>query len=77
MNTIDANDSANFLAFPQELHKDVSAKSITVYASVPIKPFWGADWNLLTNVWEFAKALDWINIRVWLLVGRRGSELAD
>lgn len=68
-NTIDTNDSANFLAFLQEFYKAISGKNITVSASVPITPWRGADGKPLTNVLEFAKVLDWVNIMNYDIYG--------
>ncbi|KAH8997040.1 chitinase [Lactarius hatsudake] len=61
-NTISTNDSANFLSFLQTLRGQDGARDLTISAAVSIKPFVGSDGNPLTDVSEFAKVLNYIEV---------------
>jgi len=63
-NTISADDSANFLDFLQKFRAQAAQHSQDVFvsAAVSITTFVGADGNPLTDVSEFAKVLDYIEI---------------
>ncbi|KAH8984623.1 glycoside hydrolase family 18 protein [Lactarius akahatsu] len=67
-NTISTNDSANFLSFLQTLRSQDGARDMIVSAAVSVKPFVGSDGNPMTDVSEFAKVLNYIevmNYDVW------------
>ncbi|KAF8801135.1 endochitinase [Phlegmacium glaucopus] len=67
-NTISPDDSANFLAFLQDLRKDPVGARITLSAAVGITPFAGPDGTPMTDVSGFAAVLDHIaimNYDVW------------
>ncbi|KAI9458903.1 chitinase [Lactarius psammicola] len=67
-NLISADDSANFLSFLQTLRNQDGAKDLIISAAVSIKPFVGSDGNPMTDVSEFAKVLNYIevmNYDVW------------
>lgn len=59
-NAISPNDSANFLAFLQELRKDPTGARITLSAAVGMTPFAGPDGSPMTDVSGFAAVLDHI-----------------
>jgi len=56
------NDSANFLAFLQTLRNQDGAQDLIITAAVSITPFIGANGSPMTDVSEFAKVLDFIEI---------------
>ncbi|KAI9444239.1 chitinase [Lactarius indigo] len=67
-NTISTNDSANFLSFLQTLRSQDGAQDLIISAAVSIEPFVGPDGNPMTDVSEFAKVLNYIelmNYDVW------------
>ncbi|KAG2074128.1 chitinase [Suillus decipiens] len=67
-NTINANDTANFLAFLQELRKNPVAAKLVLSAAVSVLPFYDATGDHSTDVSGFAKVLDYIvimNYDVW------------
>ncbi|KAG2039741.1 glycoside hydrolase family 18 protein [Suillus americanus] len=67
-NTISANDTANFLAFLQELRVNIVERNLTISAAVSLAPFYDATGNPSTDVSEFAKVLDYVavmNYDVW------------
>ncbi|KAH9027953.1 chitinase [Lactarius pseudohatsudake] len=67
-NTISTNDSANFLTFLQTLRSQYGARDLIISAAVDVKPFVGSDGNPTTDVSEFAKVLNYIevmNYDVW------------
>ncbi|KAG2154458.1 glycoside hydrolase family 18 protein [Suillus bovinus] len=67
-NTINANDTANFLSFLQELRRDPVAAKLTLSAAVSITPFNDATGNPSADVSGFAKVLDYIvlmNYDIW------------
>ncbi|KAG6332514.1 hypothetical protein ID866_6576, partial [Astraeus odoratus] len=68
-NTINPNDTANFLAFLQEFRKAITGKKITVSASVPLLPFRNATGLPSTDVSEFADVFDYINIMAYDING--------
>lgn len=66
-NLIAADDSQNFLAFLQSLRSAVG-QNFTLSAAAGITPFAGPDGEPLSDVSEFAKALDYVaimNYDVW------------
>jgi chitinase len=66
-NTISVNDTANFLAFLQELRVNL-AKKLTLSAAVSVVPFNDATGNPSADVSGFAKVLDYVvvmNYDVW------------
>ncbi|KAG1785367.1 glycoside hydrolase family 18 protein [Suillus plorans] len=67
-NTISVNDTANFLAFLQELRQNPKAKKLTLSAAVGLGPFFNAAGHPLTDATGFAKVLDYVavmNYDVW------------
>ncbi|KAG1812215.1 glycoside hydrolase family 18 protein [Suillus subaureus] len=67
-NTLSANDTANFLAFLQELRRNPVAAKLTLSAAVSLVPFNDATGNPSPDVSGFAKVLDYIavmNYDVW------------
>jgi chitinase len=67
-NTINANDTAHFLAFLQELRLNPAAAKLTLSAAVSLTPFNDAAGNPSTDISGFAKVLDYIvvmNYDVW------------
>ncbi|KAL0957925.1 hypothetical protein HGRIS_000106 [Hohenbuehelia grisea] len=67
-NTINPSDSANFLAFLQELRRDPRGSKLILTAAVSITPFTGPDGNPLADVSAFSKVLDYIaimNYDIW------------
>ncbi|OAX38595.1 glycoside hydrolase family 18 protein [Rhizopogon vinicolor AM-OR11-026] len=67
-NTINKDDTANFLAFLQELRLDPVGAKLTISASVSLLPFMDASGTPSTDVSGFAKVLDYIilmNYDVW------------
>ncbi|KAJ7774101.1 endochitinase [Mycena olivaceomarginata] len=61
-NTIDVNDSANFLAFLQELRADPLGSKLILSAATAISPFADSDSNPSADVSAFSKVLDYIAI---------------
>jgi chitinase len=61
-NTIDVNDSANFLAFLQELRADPLGSKLILSAATAISPFADSDGNPSADVSAFSKVLDYIAI---------------
>lgn len=67
-NTISVHDTANFLAFLQELRRNPVAAKLTLSAAVGLAPFFNASGSPLTDVTGFAKVLDYVavmNYDVW------------
>ncbi|KAG2148689.1 glycoside hydrolase family 18 protein [Suillus bovinus] len=67
-NTISVHDTANFLAFLQELRLNPVAAKLTLSAAVGLAPFFNAAGSPLTDVTGFAKVLDYVavmNYDVW------------
>ncbi|KZP14641.1 glycoside hydrolase family 18 protein [Athelia psychrophila] len=67
-NTISADDSANFLSFLQALRQAPGGANLTLSAAVSITPFVGPDGTPMSDVSEFAKVLNYIevmNYDVW------------
>ncbi|KAJ7084565.1 chitinase [Mycena belliarum] len=62
-NTVADDDSANFLAFLQQLRQENSTLVLT--AAVGTNPFVGADKQPMTDVSAFAKVLDQIELMVY------------
>ncbi|KAJ6515538.1 glycoside hydrolase family 18 protein [Mycena sanguinolenta] len=58
-NTINVNDTANFLAFIQELRKDPVGSRLILSAATGLSPFADADGNPSTDVSAFSKVLDY------------------
>ena len=66
-NVIDPQDSANFLAFIEELRKDDTGRDLILTAAV-VSPFYGPNSQPSKNVEGFARLLDWVaimNYDVW------------
>ncbi|KAH9930546.1 glycoside hydrolase [Epithele typhae] len=66
-NTIDADDSANFLSFLQALRTEVG-QNFTISAAAGITPFAGTDGSPMSDVSAFAEVLDWVaimNYDIW------------
>ncbi|KAH9168902.1 chitinase [Lactarius sanguifluus] len=61
-NTISTNDSTNFLSFLQTLRSQDGARDLIISAAVSVKPFVGSDGNPMTDVSEFAKVLNYIEV---------------
>lgn len=61
-NAISPNDSANFLALLQELRNATTGPSLILTAAVSLTPFADENGDPLTDVTEFAKVLDYIEI---------------
>jgi chitinase len=59
-NTLSPDDSANFLAFLQELREQPAGQDLILSAAVTITPFVGADGNPMDDVSDFAKVLNYI-----------------
>jgi len=67
-NTINPNDTANFLSYLQELRRDPFGKSMIITAATGINPFAGQDGNPITDVRGFAKVFDYVaimNYDIW------------
>ncbi|KAI0305234.1 chitinase [Multifurca ochricompacta] len=67
-NTISTDDSTNFLSFLQTLRNQSDANKLILSAAVAVRPFIGSDGTPMTDVSEFAKVLDYIevmNYDVW------------
>lgn len=61
-NTINANDSANFLAFLQDLRSRPTGKNLTLSAATSLQPFNDSSSIPMTNVSAFSNVLDYIAI---------------
>ncbi|KAF7355625.1 Chitinase [Mycena sanguinolenta] len=61
-NTIDVNDTANFLAFIQELRADPVGSKLILSAATSLSPFADANGDPSTDVSGFAKVLDYIAV---------------
>ncbi|KAA1479345.1 glycoside hydrolase [Dentipellis sp. KUC8613] len=61
-NAMSASDSANFLSFLQELRQQDGADALQLSAAVSVTPFVGADGTPMTDVSDFAKVLDHIEV---------------
>jgi chitinase len=68
-NTINANDTANFLAFIQELRADPFGSKLILSAATAISPFADSDGNPSADVSAFSKVLDYIAIMVYDING--------
>ncbi|KAF8915473.1 chitinase [Mucidula mucida] len=67
-NIINTNDTANFLAFLQELRERPAGKNLTLSAATSLKPFNDSSSTPLADVSPFADVLDYIaimNYDVW------------
>ncbi|RUS20996.1 glycoside hydrolase superfamily [Endogone sp. FLAS-F59071] len=62
-NIVSPNDSANYLLLLQLLRQTIGNKFIT--AATATHPFVGADGNPLSDVSNFAKYFDWINLMIY------------
>lgn len=56
------SDTANFLAFLQDLRKDPEGKNLYLSAAVSPTPFVGSDGKPMTSVSDFAAVLNHITI---------------
>ncbi|KAJ7752839.1 chitinase [Mycena maculata] len=61
-NTNSPDDTANFLAFIQELRKDPLGSQLILSAATAISPFTDSDGNPSADVSPFSKVLDWIEV---------------
>ena len=61
-NTMNKDDTGNFLLFLKELRQDPQGRNLTLSAATSINPFPGSDGKPLGNVSDFAKVLDYIEI---------------
>ncbi|KAG2135821.1 glycoside hydrolase family 18 protein [Suillus clintonianus] len=61
-NTISVNDTANFLAFLQELRANPVAERLTLSAAVTLTPFNDATGSPSADVSGFAKVLDYVSV---------------
>ncbi|KAJ6538474.1 glycoside hydrolase family 18 protein [Mycena vulgaris] len=68
-NTNTANDTANFLAFLQELRADPFGSKLILSAATAIVPFTDSDGNPSADVSAFSKVLDYIAIMVYDING--------
>ncbi|TRM63576.1 glycoside hydrolase family 18 protein [Schizophyllum amplum] len=68
-NTINANDTANFLAFLQELRADDFGATLELSAATAISPFMNADGEPSEDVSAFAEVFDYIAIMNYDLWG--------
>ncbi|CAA7260106.1 unnamed protein product [Cyclocybe aegerita] len=68
-NSINANDTDNFLSFLQELRQHPVGKRLLLTAAVATVPFIGAEGNSLADVSGFASVLDFIAIMNYDLWG--------
>jgi chitinase len=59
-NTINVNDTANFIAFLQELRQHPLAAKLTLSAAVGLAPFFDATGRPSTDATGFAKVLDYV-----------------
>ncbi|KAG2074132.1 glycoside hydrolase [Suillus decipiens] len=64
-----ADDTANFLAFFQELRKNPVAAKLVLSAAVSVLPFYDATENHATDVSGFAKVLDYIVVMNYDVLG--------
>ncbi|KAF9444016.1 glycoside hydrolase family 18 protein [Macrolepiota fuliginosa MF-IS2] len=67
-NIISPSDSANFLAFLQQLRQDSTGSKLYLSAAVSIAPFMGPDGTPMSDVSEFSKYLNHIaimNYDIW------------
>ncbi|KAF9466829.1 endochitinase [Collybia nuda] len=67
-NTISSKDTANFLAFLQELRQDTLGKTLILSAATATAPFVNSNGNPSTDVSGFSKVLDFIaimNYDIW------------
>ncbi|KAG0702498.1 glycoside hydrolase superfamily [Suillus ampliporus] len=60
--TIRVNNTANFLAFLEELRQNPVGANLTLSAAVGLAPFFDATRNPATDVTKFAKVLDHITV---------------
>ncbi|KAL0577926.1 hypothetical protein V5O48_004065 [Marasmius crinis-equi] len=61
-NTINANDTANFIPFLEELHKDLIGKNLILTTVIPITPCNNTSGNPSTNLSHFVNALNYITL---------------
>ncbi|KAL0565189.1 hypothetical protein V5O48_016839 [Marasmius crinis-equi] len=59
-NTINANDTANFIAFLEGLRKDPIGENLILTAATPITPYNDTSGNPSTNLSRFANALNYV-----------------
>ncbi|KAJ7098300.1 glycoside hydrolase family 18 protein [Mycena epipterygia] len=64
-NTVNSDDSANFLSFLQELRGTSAGKNLVLTAAVGITPFVGSDGQPMEDVSQFADVLDRIALMVY------------
>jgi len=72
-NVVGTNDTANFLAFLQELRQDSLGANLTLSAATAITPFMDSSGNPSTDVSEFSKVLDFIEVMVYDVWGSWSS----
>ncbi|KIK67736.1 glycoside hydrolase family 18 protein [Collybiopsis luxurians FD-317 M1] len=68
-NVVNESDTANFLAFLQELREDPVGNDLILSAATAITPFVDSDGTASTNVSAFAEVFDYINIMVYDIWG--------
>ncbi|KAH6915081.1 endochitinase [Coprinopsis sp. MPI-PUGE-AT-0042] len=68
-NTINSQDTANFLLFLQELRKDKAGSKLLITAAAATYPFIGSDGQPSTNVTAFARVLDYVAVMNYDLWG--------
>ncbi|KAJ7698638.1 glycoside hydrolase family 18 protein [Mycena rosella] len=64
-NTMNPDDSANFLSFLQELRGTPGGENLVLTAAVGITPFYGPDGEPMDDVSQFANVLDRIALMVY------------
>ncbi|KAJ7094485.1 glycoside hydrolase family 18 protein [Mycena belliarum] len=68
-NTMNVNDTANFLDFLKELRADSLGSKLILSAAVATTPFIDAEGNPSANVTAFSKVLDYVAIMVYDVAG--------
>lgn len=61
-NAINANNTANFLSFLQELRADPVGAKLTLSTATPVTPFHDASGNPSADLGDFARVLDYVAI---------------
>lgn len=68
-NVVNVNDTANFLAFIQELRADPIGSKLILSAAVAISPFSDPNGDPITDVTPFSEVLDYVAIMVYDIAG--------
>ncbi|KAG1827821.1 chitinase [Suillus variegatus] len=74
-NIISVNDTANFLAFLQELRQNPKAKKLTLSAAVGLGPFFDAAGHPLTDVTGFVKGSAVSAVKAWTDAGMPANQI--